>query len=337
MDKCPAVEHLKSLNRDWPDWPRACRRVVQEFRETYGVPAWCQMPTTAPMAAYAMQYGEQMATRNADLIVMIASMYLWRMGKGVYRFAPEVYESLIAQPLDGQLPIDLFDRLPEWAVYIESPGLTFDGAPIAGFVAQLDFDMTKRQKDLQFILYQSGSPKRRAVALPLIGGTLNDALQKLDEYDAEELSKHGKRSTRLATTMREDFVPLLQLVLYLCSDDPDMPSIQHPRARMRQSGAVDTPKDPRVWEVGVRIGAAIRRYHNTPESSRESCEQSESHSSPRPHIRRAHWHHFWTGPLDGDRRLVLHWLPPIPVGTNWEDENPVVIHPVRDNKKPSST
>ncbi len=29
------------------------------------------------------------------------------------------------------------------------------------------------------------------------------------------------------------------------------------------------------------------------------------------HPPRAHWHHFWTGPRDGERRLVLRWLHPI--------------------------
>jgi hypothetical protein len=30
-----------------------------------------------------------------------------------------------------------------------------------------------------------------------------------------------------------------------------------------------------------------------------------------PHVRAAHWHHFWKGPRDGARELVLRWLPPI--------------------------
>ena len=29
-----------------------------------------------------------------------------------------------------------------------------------------------------------------------------------------------------------------------------------------------------------------------------------------PHARGGHWHRFWTGPLDGERRLKIKWLPP---------------------------
>ena len=36
-------------------------------------------------------------------------------------------------------------------------------------------------------------------------------------------------------------------------------------------------------------------------------------------------------PMDGERKLILKWLPPIPVGIDdIDDDNwPVVIHPVR--------
>jgi len=27
-------------------------------------------------------------------------------------------------------------------------------------------------------------------------------------------------------------------------------------------------------------------------------------------IRRGHFHHYWTGPRDGDRKLIMKWLPP---------------------------
>ena len=63
-------------------------------------------------------------------IMTIGSMYLWRAGRGVYRFSPEVYDALIHQPLSGDLPIECLYHLPEWAVYIETPGLLFGSWPI---------------------------------------------------------------------------------------------------------------------------------------------------------------------------------------------------------------
>lgn len=176
--------------------------------------------------------------------------------------------------------------------------------------------------------YENGS------RIPGTSSTLNEMLDAVNESKPVGEKLGFPKGNSDAHDMRDQIVPMLQLVLYLCSDEPDMPAIQHPQARMRASGAVDAPKEPRIWDVGVRIGAAIRRYDNT--SRGNATDGDGAHASPRPHVRRAHWHHFWTGPLSGDRKLVLHWLPPIPVGTDWESENPVVIHPAQNEKQPPS-
>lgn len=61
--------------------------------------------------------------------------------------------------------------------------------------------------------------------------------------------------------------------------------------------------------------------------------EEECHASPRPHMRRGHWHHFWTGPKNDEtnRKLVLKWLSPMMISVDTEDvnENPVVIHEVK--------
>lgn len=88
--------------------------------------------------------------------------------------------------------------------------------------------------------------------------------------------------------------------------------------------------------MGIRIGAAVRQYNvkkaETTQDKAPSDVVHKAHASPRPHIRRAHWHNFWTGPKDGDRKLVLKWLAPSFVGTN-TDDTPVVIHKVKTPKE----
>src|SRR5690606_18860768 len=97
---------------------------------------------------------------------------------------------------------------------------------------------------------------------------------------------------------------------------------EKPRPQKLKSGTRIVPAAaPSGWVIGSRIGGAIRRY-------RDGEDQGGTHAGPRPHVRRAHWHHFWTGPRTGTRRLVLHWLPPIPVGIAG-GELPVTVHPVQ--------
>ena len=125
---------------------------------------------------------------------------------------------------------------------------------------------------------------------------------------------------------------MLQLLFYLCSDEPDMPEIEHPQKRRTLSGGVRAPEEPRVWDVGVRISNVIRRYKNSGGSSQpaEGYEPG-SHASPRPHVRSAHWHTYWIGPRQAafpERKPILKWIPPIPIGMDWKRELPTTIRNV---------
>lgn len=69
----------------------------------------------------------------------------------------------------------------------------------------------------------------------------------------------------------------------------------------------------RKWNVGFRQGAALRASAAQARDAAESCD-TQTGRTVRAHLRRAHWHHFWTGPRDAERTLVLHWVAPILVG-----------------------
>ena len=42
--------------------------------------------------------------------------------------------------------------------------------------------------------------------------------------------------------------------------------------------------------------------------------------------RRGHWHHYWVGPRDGDRELILKWVAPMFINSG---DNIVTIYPVK--------
>ena len=79
-----------------------------------------------------------------------------------------------------------------------------------------------------------------------------------------------------------------------------------------------------TWDVGVRLGAALRRAYQAAQTG-----GTDTHAGPRAHIRRAHWHGFWSGPREGERRFDLRWLPPIPVNVEDVGELPFTVRPVR--------
>ena len=298
-----------------------------------GVPGWCIMPTMLPFLVITSRYGESWYLSHMDEMMTIASTYLWRCSKGVYRFAPEIYSALTSQPLAGSIPTDCLYRLPEWAVYIETPGLTYERHPMHGFIAHLDYNLYSRGVDLQFAMFLEGREMPKMVALPMGEGSVADAMDRVDKVD-DMFMGHTEQTRYIGTRSeyKRTFSAMLQLLLYLCSEEPDLPEIEHPSKRRTLSGGVRPPQEPRVWDVGVRISRLIRGYQGK-QTDTSAGVQGRSHASPRPHIRSAHWQAYWTGPRNAsfpERKPVLRWIPPIPIGMDWKKELPTNIRLVAE-------
>lgn len=118
---------------------------------------------------------------------------------------------------------------------------------------------------------------------------------------------------------------LASATLYLCSEEPD---IEPKGFRKSRQNAMDEEKRLRKslqakritkWDVGFRIGAEIKRWKEAQESLGEG---DGNGASMRPHVRRAHWHTFVSGPRDDKAKQIrrARWLPPIPVNTSGADD-----------------
>lgn len=105
--------------------------------------------------------------------------------------------------------------------------------------------------------------------------------------------------------------PLVSLLLYLCSEKPDVTGHGQPGKpkRIKGSKKLDVPKRVRHWDVAFRLGASLRRAEAAARDQKEPA--MGRGETPRPHIRRAHWHLYWTGPKGSEQTPVLRWLSPI--------------------------
>jgi hypothetical protein len=163
-------------------------------------------------------------------------------------------------------------------------------------------------------------------------GSLLAAMNTLADEEAK-----FRKDFQIASIARMDarrtagaIAPLVSLVLYLCSANAELRDARGTGRQPAYARATKTKRgkkliaaaSPTTWEVGYRLGAAIRRAE-----AREPTRAEGTHASPRPHLRRAHWHHFWTGPLKGERTLSLKWLPPVNVGVS-DEELPATVRPV---------
>ena len=319
------IDDLRSRRgKDLPDWPQ-----------------WCFMPM-AGAHAVATQGTDEPAP-GVDVAV-IAALAAWRVSQGIYRFDGTLLDALWDTPCDGDIPAEILERLPEWCCYVplDLPRRVL-GMDVCGFFVHLEHDANTGHRELRLLL-DFGPSHLSPIPLHLVGN-LSDCL-----HESMEEAKRNARTHGMATAIRPDgsvsdiradtaeeqerlvdlaarfteehgheLAPLISLTLYLCSTNAEIlgrdgqnkllnrPAIKHTKRGTRMF----PPPQAEVWEVGFRLGATLRAA--APGVS--GPDRGGTHASPRPHLRRAHWHAFWTGEKAKpgrrtDRKLILHWLPP---------------------------
>lgn len=258
----------------------------------------------------------------------------WRQTKRVYRFAESLRHALTDTALKGVIPSEVFKRMPERGMFIESPGLIDgNGERWDGFGVFLNTNLQGMPliclMPLRRELNGSLSISYMSFALDM-GYSIEEALNDCQNRTVEALKAYGINYELPEMKKTERFVAeCLSLILYLCSEEPDisddwMPLI--PSGKKVKSGIRHFQADKlEVWNVGVRIGVALDMAKKCVKGVGDW--QGGTHARPRGHIRRAHWHTFRTGKA---RTVpVVKWISPIRVNLGMDAVLPVSIHPVQ--------
>lgn len=310
------VEHLKAAGQHYP---RAWK-LIDVFREGRGKdlpkwPAWCFLPMSAWYAIVSEDSGGIAVPLNqVQDIGRLGALGTWRYSQGIYRFDQTIFDQLWNTGISGDLPGDVLLRLPEWCIYIETPGKKYLDDVLYGFFVHLEWDATDHRHELRLLL----DMENYLLPQPIHIGDW--PLSKAIERMINESTRHIPTGTMIPLPNQDQYqawqnilAPIMNLILYLCSDEPDFgPSKRPERAktkRTKKGWKLFPAQKPIVWNIGERIGKQIREYDATqnPESTVRTV---------RPHLRRAHWHGYWTGPKDGPQRFKYHWIPPLLVGEN---------------------
>ncbi len=310
---------LRGAHRDWPDW--------------------CYLPDDLwTKDGWPFNIGEALNDPDAlDQIQGDIVLAIWRITKGIYRFDSTVYSAISDTPITGNIPCEILFHLPEWCVYVETPAQNYADDNLHGFFATLNWD-EGGEMELHLLLDRDAG--LQSVVLPLGSWTLDDAVRKSEKGTAEWLEYVKPSMKQLGVHEWEQYAlgeratpsalaPLVSLLVYLCSENAEFGSgtrPTRPQPKNTKRGPRIFPADkPTTWAIGVRMGAALRREYR----NEDSQPQGGSHASPRGHIRRAHWHSYWTGPRTSDARtLIVRWIPPIPVNLNDHDDLPAVVRAV---------
>ncbi|NSW82773.1 MAG: hypothetical protein HPY90_05770 [Syntrophothermus sp.] len=261
----------------------------------------------------------------------------------MYRFDESLFNDLCSTPLEGNLPSEIFLQLPEWCVYIQTPGLSWADRSVDGVFISLEYDPNDFRQELRFV-FVCPDLVCFPFAIHLGPWDLDESIRRMvaeSERNVDIFSGTREAVDDLYNSIEQiktALVPVINLVLYICSANADFngPRPQHPAARQPKKKKDTAADEVRVWDVGIRVGAAMRKYAEAQKTNREAgVSEGRTHSSPRPHVRRAHWHHFWTGPKaePEKRQLILKWLPPIPVNIDDIDTLPITLIPLKPKQE----
>ena len=115
------VEHVAAFRSRRPDVskfvdPLRARRaeVVPSW------PEWCFL--TIPAAIHLLYEDLPTSPEQLDDVLELAAFAPWRVTQGIYRLDPAVFEEALDADLGTPISADLLMRLPQWCVYVETPG-----------------------------------------------------------------------------------------------------------------------------------------------------------------------------------------------------------------------
>jgi hypothetical protein len=320
------VERLRTIesriDAGMPGWVAEMGGLRDPALRQYGPwPSWCLLPREVPYAL-ALHYGllqpdgltadGQPDVSGLQWPGILAGLYAWRQGRGIYRYDPELADAVAESDLPPDIGTDMLFRLPEWGVYVDPAGVL--GRDILGFWVHLGWDAKDEFADLRFVLDVAGDDHGghlELLTVPLGQPSLAEAMAVAVDNANTKADRIGVTESQLERMGGEFNWQVIEravlLVLYLCTNNADVSNPDRPDAQPRR--AMQSRTTEVLWEVGYRIGTALRAAR-----AAAAAQHGGSHAGPAAHLRRAHYHNYWTGPLDGPRECILKWLPPIPVG-----------------------
>lgn len=312
-------------------------------------PDWCFFPMGGIFSLMMYEVGIDDVDTNdpghiniLNDVGIVSALAPWRTTQGIYRFDTDVYEEVLATPVKGNIPKRVLYQMPEWCIYIETPGLKFFNTDIAGFFAHLEHDVERGRDELRFVIDKKETAEGRnaypLLVLHLGDWSLSEAVLRAAQESARVMDEIGWdvdidiNSNEFINASVAQYTPFVSLILYLCSANGEIVPLEgkmpeNPTPKKTKRGArLFPPNKTTTWDVGVRMGAAIRHAR----AAMQVEDHGGSHASPRAHIRRAHWHTYWTGPKKNPkkRKTILKWLSPILIGVDDQDM-PVTIRPVK--------
>lgn len=333
MEKFPPLELLKGVNEQFP-------HVLDFLTESAKTPEWderCLVPIGLSLALFPDYESVSFAKKSAMLIqaLKFSALAPWRLDKEVFEFSEELQSLLFeqAEEDDMDIPGEILGYLPYRAFYVRFASPISDRwYKLDGFFVHHEWDVQRGGELALRFLFLSTDLKIGGIEIKLSAKSLSENFSIIREISDKNFEKMADKTVNdVPTTILPSqslIKKALELVLYICSQNADVIASPKQATYKPKRGKIeDRYAEVKTWDVGVRLAPKIRLSRSL--ESKKSVGEHKTHASPRAHMRRGHWHHYWTGPKGGERKLILKWTAPMLIG-GVDENSPAVIHRVND-------
>lgn len=125
----------------------------------------------------------------------------------------------------------------------------------------------------------------------------------------EELEKNQNYNAKMESYLRI----AVSAAYYLASKNAEIKEVKIPKEKRpilaSKPGMKPKKVNVKTYNVGFVIGKSFEKQLSTTAAEYEKHKSAAGTGrSVRPHVRRAHWHHYWVG--EGRTRLEVRWIEP---------------------------
>jgi hypothetical protein len=309
-------QHLEYYSKMYPNaWEH-----IDQFRVARkGLPSWPKW-CFIPLAAVYNVVISELENQNIDIneenrlpllndVSVIGALAAWRVTQRVYRFDPDVYRTVLNTPLTDDLPHNILFNLPEWCVYIETPGFNIGGEDLVGFFAFMDYDTDGKNTELRLVFdYDLPIPSLYSIPIPLGPWPLTESITRIMDKVVQQMGTLDTKQTEAMERTREILTSMLSLIMYLCSDNGELGT--KGKRPTWPSNKKTPPEKPKIWDVGQKTGRTLRQALEAAEAPTEAQDVSEQSYG------KASWHGYWTEPRNGQQKFIVKWRSPLSTNSN---------------------
>jgi hypothetical protein len=295
-----------------------------------------------PLGHRLIQNGQIAAdAMDGELAAQFSMAYVanyWRAAKTVYNFAPEFLRTL-AETEDAPIYSDIMMRLPYRDFVMNLPTgshhdamfvhIEFDASHgpndvdtlflIVPFKANPNVDNIELCQCMQWCLngkkliesYRHNNDAReQAFQNGTDSATVNDAT--VSNVPGAVLSEEELQKQREFNAGIEPYLRVaVSAAYYLASKNAEIKEVKIPKEKrpvlVSKPGATPKKVNVKTYNVGFVIGKSFEMQLVSGAEYQKSTATGTGRTV-RPHVRRAHWHHYWVG--EGRTRLEVRWIEP---------------------------